>query len=134
MTNVPGIFCTGDMVSLLQGVSAWPSITPPASPCKIPYTMIHVPLTLNDGLYNTAILPETKEEGWANYCIAFIWHTKSDCLKSMWECLKMCGRQQHSYKLLLCAVLKWSWYYYDYNRGVGAHSCIMGNQGKTEGN
>ena len=70
MTNVPGIFCTGDMVSLLQGVSAWPSITPPASPCKIPYTMI--PLTLN-GLFNTAILPETKEEGCrTNYCIARI--------------------------------------------------------------
>ena len=62
MTNVPGILCTGDMVSLLQAVSAWPSITPPASPCKIPYTVIHVPLTLN-GLYNTAILPDTKEEG-----------------------------------------------------------------------
>ena len=35
VTNFRGIFCTGDMVSLLHDVSAWPSITPPASPCRL---------------------------------------------------------------------------------------------------
>ena len=53
-----------------------------------------------------------KKKAEPSNCIAFNWHTKSDCLIIMWECLKMCSRQQHSFKLLLCAVLKWFWYNY----------------------